>query len=363
MWECQNCREKIEDRYKHCWNCGRPKPDDRPVPWSVKVQQVVNPTKAETRSESTPPKPVNEPPPESASEPPPESVSAPPPPAEAPPTAGAASEKVTRRREKITFEDGVPFEETSSFKEEKTFEDERPFAEKSPSKLGQIAPLVLWLAAVLAVSCFAYYSYQKTKGFENRIAEDARNLSALTNQFAFSPSAPREKNGAIKAKILPLDAKNRRLDDLYHALPDDLRPATLEEVNTLLWLDCGLKEVWRYDDGSPGFRQTCNAYLIDRNTSKRIGLEEFPGEMPPLKKEPGSEPVPGKVAPAAYIAFIRQHQPENERTALASASDSPEHHYLFKSELVYALILLALLCAAGVGWLVYQIKSALWKPE
>lgn len=323
MWECRNCKEKIEDRYKHCWNCGTPKSDGGQGQSPVRIHLKAEP----------------------------------------PPEEEIRSEIQFPPDEKIPPEDEPLPEKEIPSEEEVPFENEFPYAGKPPSKIGRAAPLFLWLAAVAAVSYFAYYSSQKTNAFENRIAEEAKNLGGQATQFVFAKGAPREKNAAVKAKVLPLNAKNNQVDGLYYSLPDDLRPANLEEVKTILWLDCSLKEVWRYDDGSPGYRESCNAYLVDRNSSKIIQIEEFPGEMPPLKKKPGSREITGKVLPETYISYIKTNQAETERTPAGLASDSPAHHFWIKSELLYACILLGLLGAVGIGWMVFKIKSAFRKTK
>ena len=162
--------------------------------------------------------------------------------------------------------------------------------------------------------------------------------------------------------MLPLNAANSELDGLYYNLPDDLRPATLDEVKTILWLDCKPSEAGAYEDGTPAFRDKCNAYLVDRTSSKVIQVQDFSGELPPLKKGWGTNYASGKVLPETYIAYIKANQPETMRTPFARASDSPEHHIWFKSELLYATAQLVLLAAAAVGWVIYRIKSA-WRPE
>ncbi len=323
MWECSNCQEEIEDRYEHCWNCGKPKAETRRVLSSAKIRPEAEPPPAERSA------PENEP----------------------------QTEKI------LPPENDVPPKEKIRSKEAFLFENEYSGQERPTSKISSVVLPFLWLAAAGAVAYFAYYSNQKTAAFENRIAEESKNLSGQANQFVFSKDAPREKNAKVKAKVLPLSAKNRQLDGLYKYLPDDLRPANLDEVRTLLWLDCNPKEVWRYDDGSPGFRESCNAYLVDRETSKIIQIEEFPGAMPPLKKSAESGGDTGKVLPEVYISYIKANQAAQERSPSGVSSDSPEHHIRFKSELLYAFILLGLLGAVGVGWIIYKIKSAFRKTE
>ena len=329
MWECSNCKESIEDRYKHCWNCGNSKTEGQEVLSTVRIHP-----------------PSEEPPPEEF-----RSENRFPPAKEIPPKKEIPSEVEIPPENKIPHREEIPFGETFRFEE------------KSPSKIRKIVPLILWLAAAALVSGFTYYSYQKANAFENQVAEEAKNLNAQTGQFVFSKNAPREKNGKIKAKVLPLNAKNNEVDSLYNYLPDDLRPANLEEAKTFLWFDCQPGEAGLYEDGSMAYRDKCNAYLVDRNTSKVIQVQDFSGELPPLKKQWGSRYASGKVLPEIYISYIKANQPEAERMPSMFASDSPSHHFWFKSELFYSITLLGLLVAVGFGWIAYTIKSARWNPE
>ena len=335
MWECGSCKEQIEDKYIHCWNCGNAKSGAPQESSHVKIHLKAEPPPEEEFRF------IKEPPPE-----------------EIPPKEKIPPQETLPLEEEIQPEKEAPFS-----REELPFESIYADEEKSPSVVGKIVPLVLWLAAFALVAGFTYYSSQKTKAFENQIKEEAANLGSQTNQFAFAPNAPREKNGTVKAKVLPLNAQNNQVDSLYNHLPDDLRPATIEEVKTLLWLDCKPKEAGRYEDGSPAFQDFCNAYLVDRNTAKVVKVQDFPGEPPPLKKQWGGGFASGKVLPETYVSFIKTNQPENERTPFRSATDSPSHHYWFKSEQLYSSILLILLGAIGIGWIVFKIKSARWKPE
>jgi hypothetical protein len=322
MWECSNCKESIEDKYKHCWSCGTPKTEGQKVSSTVRIRL----------------------------------------PSEEPPEEFRSANKVPPA-EDVPLKEETPPENQHPHREEIPFGETFQFEEKSPSKVRKIVPLFLWLAAVALAAGFAYYSSQKTSAFENRVAEEARNLNAQTNQFVFSKDAPREKKGTVKAKVLPLNAKTKEVDSLYYSLPDDLRPANLEEVKTLLWLDCQPGEAGSYEDGSMAYRDKCNAYLVDRNTSKVVQVQDFSGELPPLKKQWGSRYASGKVLPEAYISYIKASQTETERAPFGYASDSPNHHLWFKSELLYSIILLVLLTAIGFGWAAYTIKSARWNPE
>jgi hypothetical protein len=342
MWECRKCQEKIEDRFKHCWNCGARKPDAGQEDSSpVRIHLKVSPPAKESTSEIAPPAPEAEIPPENS----PEKVS----------EDETAPRKISAERESVQFERPVP-------QTEFTFGNAVSIEEKAPSKIGSFVPLVLWLAAAIGVGTFAYHSNRKTNAFENRLREESAVLASQAKQFVFSKNAPREKKGTISAKVLPLGANNKEIDGLYYVLPDELRPASIDEVKTILWLDCKSSESGFYEDGSPAFRDKCNAYLVDRNTSKVVQVQDFSGEPPPLKKGWGTSYASGKVLPESYIAYIQANQPEAERASPARADDSLAHHVLFKSEMLYAAAILILLAAVAAGWMIYKIKSA-WRPE
>jgi len=308
MWKCANCNEEIEDKYKHCWNCGQPHAQAEPVFDDTNFRAV-----------------VDEPPPE---------------------------------EKKRSGNDFSPAAETLP-KQEFLFERGFSSEAKPPSKIKMVLVFGLWLAAFVAVLGFTYFSHQKMKAFTNQNLEDAKNLESQKNQFIFNKDAPRGK-GDLKTKVLPLNAENNEIDGLFYQLPDDLRPANIEEVQTILWLDCKNDKVWVYEDDSLGYREKCNGYLVDRDTSKITGVEAFLGEMPPLSKKWGTGDAYGKVLPERYISYLKANQPESERTAQRFASDSPNHHFFSKSELFYSVILLCLLGAVGLGALAYKLKFSDW---
>jgi hypothetical protein len=235
--------------------------------------------------------------------------------------------------------------------------------EKPTSKIAIIIPVLLWLSAIATVAMFAYYSNQKTVAFDHQILENAKSFQ-LKDQFKFpQANLPKRRNEAIverdiNGKVLPISRQTNELDALYYDLPDDLRPVNPDEVKTLMWLDCKAEPVGRFNDGSMGFQEKCHAYLVDRQSSKFIGVQDFLGVPPALSRKEGTGDETGKVPHERYISYLKEKQPEADRSAMKYASDSPDHHYFTKSEFVYAIILLCLLGAIGLGWMVYQIKSA-----
>lgn len=324
MWKCSYCGEEItKDKYKNCWNCGKPKPTDE-------IVKRIPPTEEPTLRKETP--------------------------VEIKPAARVEIPKQPDSPPKVE----PPPNPAPVYKEEFLSQYESAPEEKSSSVIGKIIPAFLWLAAVSAVAYFAYASYQKTAAFERKIAEDFQNFNSQKAQFVFPPIPVLRRGtvieGNVKAKVLPLKVQTSETDSLFTYLPDDLRPANLDEVKTLMWLDCENNPVGRYRDGTTGYQEKCTVYLVERDTNKFVGIQDFLGVMPALAKEREGEDAVGKVFPEKYVAYLREKQPENERGIIQTSSESPNHHFYSKSEFIYALLLLGLLTAIGLGWLAFNLK-------
>jgi hypothetical protein len=199
--------------------------------------------------------------------------------------------------------------------------------------------------------------------FSRQIEAEKQSFNIQESQFVFPPKPTLIKGNVIeplplKTKVLPLNMQNNKVESLYSDLPDDLRPANSDEVKTLMGLDCTNTAVGKYPDGRTGFQEKCQVYLFDLESSKFIGIQEFLGIMPALSKEKESENAVGKVMSEKYIAFLKEKQPENERSELQTATDSPNHHFFSKSEFIYALLFLCILAAIGFGWIANKIRFA-----
>jgi hypothetical protein len=339
MWKCDNCLEdEIKDKYKNCWNCGTPKPTaletvQRVVRDVPKISEPITRKKSETVKEVSPkiePKPIIEEP------------------IILEPQASAEPKPVVENEFLSTFEP--------------------PPDDSSVSKIKTAIFVLWWLTALIATAVFAYFSNQKTVNFDHRILAEAQSFRQQKDKFVFpEANLPNRKNqlvaeGNLKGKVLPLIRKDNEIAPLYNNLPDDLRPSNLDEVKNWLWLDCRFEAIERYQDGSKGFQEKCNGYLVERETAKVIGIQEFLGTPPAFAKQSGEGDKKGYVLPERYISYLREKQPEAERTTLKYASDSPNHHFFNKSEFIFAIVLLCLLGAIGLGWLAYKIKFD-WRKE
>lgn len=330
MWKCEKCGEELKDKYKFCWNCQTPKPaglepeikykriEEAPkvkvesVP-IVKVEPIVEPKKelpkVEPKVEATP-KPSN-----------------------------------------VVQTDFL----SSSY-------DIKNEA-KPTSIIWTIIPVLIWLAVTVGVGYFAYLSNQKTTAFNNKILTDAQNFNAQKSQFVFPTTAlPDRKNqykieGNIIGKVLPLNRKTNEVAELYYSLPDDLRATNADDAKTIFYLDCQNEQVGKFPDGSTGFQEKCNTFLVNLASAKFIGVQDFIGIPPAFAKKTGNGDETGKVLAERYITYLREKQIATERSEMKYPSDSPNHHYFSQSEFILAVGLLIILGAIGLGWLFFRIKS------
>lgn len=392
MWKCSNCQEEIsKDVFKHCWNCGAPKPKTSEakqekveikqkvevVPPKLSIPTKLNtPTKKEVPVEKRPKLELKTPVekrPTSELKTPVEKKSSiklkspqeikPAASQSLPKKAEVVSENpIKEAKAKKTAEPEIETKAKNVSVYEDNFLSQYDSASirESSSIVWKIIPVLLWLAAVSGVGYFAYTSYQKTENFEKKIAEDFQKFNAQKSQFVFPP-LPKLRRGTViegnvKAKILPLNVKTGEVESLFTYLPDDLRPTNPDEVKTLLWTDCENNAVGKYRDGTTGYQEKCTAYLVERETSKFIAIQEFLGVMPALAKEREGEDAVGKVFPEKYVAFLREKQIEAERGTIQNSSESPNHHIYTKSEFIYAVLLLGLLGAIGIGWVASNLR-------
>lgn len=337
MWKCSSCQEEIEDKYKHCWNCGSPRPATvEPVVRYKRVEELSKPVIASI------PMVKVEPIVEKRPEPKPKIV--------------VVQEKTEPKIENPTKPKPIVQDDFLSVYGGN-------LNENPPSIIWTIVPVFLWLIVTGAVAYFAVLSNQKTTNFDNQILADGQNFNAQKSNFNFPTTAlPDRKNkltveGNIKGKVLPLNKASNDVAELFYNLPDDLRPTNLDEVKTIFWLDCKPEVIGKGNNGAVRSQEKCNTFLVDREAAKFIGIQEFLGVSPTLTNDRENVELVGKVLPERYLTYLREKQIETERGEMKSPSDSPNHHIYNKSELVYAIGLLCVLGAIGLGWLAFKVKS------
>jgi hypothetical protein len=119
------------------------------------------------------------------------------------------------------------------------------------------------------------------------------HVAAYLTQPAGAP--PADGKAAIKGKVITVDRKGQEVDYLYFDLPEEMRAGKPEEVGTVVWLDWDKTQVGQYDDGTPGYVQTCQVTVIDKGANAVVGKNAFRGGDPPKSKkksESGMGPKP-----------------------------------------------------------------------
>ncbi|HRH41073.1 MAG TPA: hypothetical protein PKY82_05465, partial [Pyrinomonadaceae bacterium] len=260
MWKCSNCKEDIEDKYKHCWNCGNPRPATaEPV---VRYKRIEETPKAASVP-MVKVKPIIEKKPQPK------------------PKVEVVQEKTEPKIENLLQPKPIVQDDFLSVYGGN-------IEENPPSIIWTIIPVVLWLIVTGAVAYFAFLSNQKTTNFDNQILADAQNFNAQKSNFTFPTTAlPDRKNklkveGNIKGKVLPLNKVTGEVADLFYNLPDDLRPTNMEEAKTIFWLDCKPEVIGKGNNGTLRSQDKCNTFLVDREAAKFIGIQEFLGVPPTL---------------------------------------------------------------------------------
>lgn len=90
--------------------------------------------------------------------------------------------------------------------------------------------------------------------------------------------------GYRRGRMLVLDRKAGKIDDLHFALPRDVRARTPEEVGTVVWIDKERVLMGSYS-GPPGtegkgYSHEWYATIIDYGEKQKVGLQDFHGSSP-----------------------------------------------------------------------------------
>src|SRR5207248_1841027 len=91
------------------------------------------------------------------------------------------------------------------------------------------------------------------------------------NEYTSSVSRTLPGEPYIKGKVILINKKENKVDDLFFSLPEELRPSTPEEVGTVVWLEWGERQVGYYGSKDSSWDQTfspatmwhCDVTIID----------------------------------------------------------------------------------------------------
>jgi hypothetical protein len=128
----------------------------------------------------------------------------------------------------------------------------------------------------------------------------------LAEYASLKADGPPARGTRPKGKFIPIDMSTREVDrDIYFDMPDDVKPATPDEVGTVVQLQWNKVQVDQYTNGKGAFRQDCMATVFDRESKKALaGPTLIEGEEPPQSIK-SSESGTGKKPVKRLIEFVQ----------------------------------------------------------
>ncbi len=92
---------------------------------------------------------------------------------------------------------------------------------------------------------------------------------------------------AISGKLIVVNLDEQAIDRVVNRLPQDLKPENLEQVKTVLWLQCKrvLSQSFVYSDYSPAYNNECNLTFIDLNSKKYLWSDKITSLPPKTKRK------------------------------------------------------------------------------
>lgn len=94
-----------------------------------------------------------------------------------------------------------------------------------------------------------------------------------------------KSGGYISGKVITINRLKGTFDEIFFALPSDLRARTPEEVGTIIWIDCVESVVATYVSGAKGYSTTCTVTVIDKTQNLIVAKSQgLVGEKPPSSK-------------------------------------------------------------------------------
>jgi hypothetical protein len=131
------------------------------------------------------------------------------------------------------------------------------------------------------------------------LRDHVREYSTVSGLKNPARTSPHQTEAYLKGKIITVNKKEKRLDDIYFDLPEELRATKPEDVGTIVWLEWGKDEAGFYCDWSdvlckdgitppkhddPATVNTCHVTIIDKFIPAIVGEMSFMGSDPPQRK-------------------------------------------------------------------------------
>jgi hypothetical protein len=132
-----------------------------------------------------------------------------------------------------------------------------------------------------AVKDYSVKDYRYLHPFEAHVREYS-TVFGLKNR---SMNNPNLMEPYIKGKIITVNKKESRIDDIYFDLPKELRAFKPKDVGTILWLKCEEDEVGFYTNGEEATVNICQVTIIDKSTPTIVARTSFRGLIRPIQRK------------------------------------------------------------------------------
>lgn len=108
-------------------------------------------------------------------------------------------------------------------------------------------------------------------------------FKAHIKEYVFEP-LPRRGDPYLHGRVVTLDLVTGKLSPLFLNFPDELQAGSPEEVQTVVWLACGVKDIGYYDSPTlKAYQNTCHVWVVDLNEHMVSAEGDFSGPMPPAE--------------------------------------------------------------------------------
>jgi hypothetical protein len=162
--------------------------------------------------------------------------------------------------------------------------------------------IILFAAWIVAAFFSASYSI-KDASLQDPFKDHVREYSTVSGLKNSVRTSPHRTQAYLKGKIITVNKKENRIDDIYFKLPEELRATKPEDVGTIVWLDWGEDRVGFYL-GSHGDAtvNTCHVTIIDKSVPAIVGEINFRGSDPPERSYGSSS---GSMPTEVIVNYLR----------------------------------------------------------
>ncbi|HPH95073.1 MAG TPA: restriction endonuclease [Anaerolineaceae bacterium] len=103
------------------------------------------------------------------------------------------------------------------------------------------------------------------------------------NEYLFEP-LPRRGDPYMRGRAVTLDLTTRKISPLFLNFPEELRAGSPDDVQTVIWLACGVKEIGYYDSPAlKAYQNTCHVWVVDLHERIVSAEGDFSGPLPPAE--------------------------------------------------------------------------------